>query len=223
LGEVTVDIIDMMSFNTQNPESVQDHRQVSRADGHVGKRPKKNYTEYGVENDRFMGRIAHENLEDFGRKNPKTEKENFLSDKWYELRKKRNPTLNTIMWKIIEGQRNFLDRHTKLPADSEWLKIAKRNHTLAWTKIFHKVEFDKGEREKWLDNRHFKNPKYPPTRILLWVFTMSSYLYWDLKESTYLGSYDRVDTLGPYRLLISEIFQGTQSNRRNDKWSNFEG
>ena len=159
-----------------------------------------------------MSRIAHKNppftvktyKENYGRK---LEEANFLGKEWEKI-ERNYPSLNKLMYKIIEGQNKFLDRHSKLPADSEWLKIAKRNHTLAWTKIFFKVDFDKEKREKRLNSSQIKSPKYPPTRILLWVYAMSSYLYWDMKESTLSGSSDRLYTLGPFRYVFSEILHG---------------
>lgn len=154
-----------------------------------------------------MARISHENLEDIGRK---TETQNFLSFKWYEKNKREYPTLNHLMWKIVEGQNNFLTDYSGLPKDSEWLKIAKRNHTKAWTKIFYKIDFDEKKRDLWLDSIHIREPKYPPTRLILWIYTMSSYLYWDLKESTIAGSYDKLDTLGPYRSVLTEVIQFAQ-------------
>ena len=111
LGNVTVDIVDMMSFDTFDPENVKEHRQVTRADGFVGKRPKKCYSDVCIENDRFYTKICHTELETCGRE---TEKWNFLSQKWYSDNQRRWPSMKLIMWKIIEGQSNFLERHTKL-------------------------------------------------------------------------------------------------------------
>lgn len=69
----------------------------------------------------------------------------------------------------------------------------------AWVKIFNKIELDNFHKEKVLDEFELRNPAYPVTRLMFWIYAMSSYIYWDLRESTLKGSYDRVDTLGPFR------------------------
>ena len=56
-----------------------------------------------------------------------------------------------------------------------------------------------------LDYKILKNPDHPVTKTLIYIHSMETFIYGDLKKACLNRDCSRVETLGPYAYVLGEI------------------
>ena len=58
---------------------------------------------------------------------------------------------------------------------------------------------------KELDEGILRDADHPVTKTLIYIHSMETFIYADLKKACLFRDYSRVKTLGPYAMVITEI------------------
>jgi hypothetical protein len=73
-----------------------------------------------------------------------------------------------------------------------------------------------------INQYHLANPLYPVTNLILYIYTMESFIFRVLNESTRNADESKITTMGPYARVLGYVIQHASRNRSDFETFRFQ-